>query len=93
MTVKDLLNVTKENYEMAMELGNEYAISNVLRGYETFSNLYSLNLITTKTFDKYFNTIYTMANNVCARYMQNNEEMNESVKMLMRHLFCKIKEI
>lgn len=87
MTVKDLLNATKENYEMAMEFGSEYAISNVLRGYETFSNLYRLNLITTKTFDKYFNTMYTMANNVCTRYMQNDKEMNESVKMIMRTPF------
>ena len=83
MTVEELLNTTKENYEIAMELGGEYPISNVIRCYETFSNLYRLNLITTKTFDEYFNAMYTMANNVCSRYMQNDEEMNKNVKMIM----------
>lgn len=83
MKVEDLLNKTKQNYEFAMECGDDYLISNVLKGYETFSNLYRLDMITTETFDKYFNNFYIMANNVCVKYMQDNKEKNESVKMIM----------
>lgn len=90
MTVMDLLNTAKENYEMAMEFGGVYSISNVIRCYETFSNLYHLNLITNETFDKYFNAMYTMANNVCTRYMQNDEKMNKKVKTIIETPFGKI---
>ena len=89
MTVEDLVNTTKETYEMAMEFGGEYLISNVIKCYETFSNLYHLNLITNATFDKYFNAMYTMVNNVCTRYMQNDEEMNKKVKSIMETPFVK----
>lgn len=85
MTVEDLLNATKEDYEIAMKCGGEYHISNVIRGYETLSNLYHLGMITTKTFDKYFNVMYTMANNVCIRYMQNDKEMIKKVKSIMKN--------
>lgn len=80
MTVNDLLNKTKQNYELAMEYGNECCISNVIKGYQTFSNLYRLDMITIETFDKYFNNFYTMANNVYVRFMRDDEKMNESVK-------------
>lgn len=83
MKVEDLINKTKENYEFAMECGDDYLISNVIKGYQTFSNLYRLDMITTETFDKYFNDLYIMANNVYVKYIQNNKEMNESVKMIM----------
>nr|DAJ61606.1 MAG TPA: hypothetical protein [Caudoviricetes sp.] len=83
MKVEDLINKTKENYEFAMECGDDYLISNVIKGYQTFSNLYRLDMITTETFDKYFNDFYIMANNVYVKYIQDNKEMNESVKMIM----------
>lgn len=83
MKVEDLINKTKENYEFAMECGDDYLISNVIKGYQTFSNLYRLDMITTETFDKYFNDLFIMANNVYVKYIQNNKEMNESVKMIM----------
>lgn len=83
MKVEDLINKTKENYEFAMECGDDYLISNVIKGYQTFSNLYRLDMITTETFDKYFNNLYIMANNVYVKYIQGNKEMNESVKMIM----------
>ena len=80
MTVKDLLNKTKQNYELAMEYEDECFISNVIKGYKTFSNLYRLDMIATKTFDKYFNDFYTMANNVYVRFIRNDEKMNESIE-------------
>lgn len=80
MTVKDLLNKTKENYEIAMKYGNKSFISNVIKGYQTFSNLYRLDMITTETFDKYFNNFYTMAENVYDRFIQDDEKMNEIIK-------------
>lgn len=80
MTVKDLLNKTKENYELAMEYGNECCISNVIKGYQTFSNLYRLDMIDTKTFNKYFANFYTMANNVYARFIEDDEKMHESIE-------------
>lgn len=83
MKVEDLINKTKENYEFAMECGDDYLISNVIKGYQTFSNLYRLDMITTETFDKYFNDLFIMANNVYVKYIQDNKEMNESVKMIM----------
>jgi hypothetical protein len=84
MTLEDLLNATKENYELAMKDGCEYRISNVIRGYETLSNLYHLGMITAKTFNKYFDDIYTMANNVYIRYVRNDEEMIKKVKSIVR---------
>lgn len=80
MTVEDLLNKTKRYYELAMECGGEYFISNVIKGYQTFSNLYRLDMITTETFDKYFTNFYTMANNVYDRFIQDDEKMNESIE-------------
>lgn len=80
MTVKDLLNKTKENYELAMECGDERFISNVIKCYQTFSNLYRLDLITTETFNKYFANFYTMTNNVYARFIEYDEKMNESIE-------------
>lgn len=79
MTVKDLLNKTKENYEIAMKYGNKCFISNVIKGYQTFSNLYRLDMITIETYDKYFTNFYTMANNVYARFIQDDEKMIESI--------------
>ena len=84
MTLEDLLNTTKENYELAMKDGCEYRISNVIRGYETLSNLYHLDMITAKTFNKYFDDIYTMANNVYIRYVRDDEEMIKKVKSIVR---------
>lgn len=83
MKIEDLINKTKENYEFAMECEDDYLISNVIKGYQTFSNLYRLDMITTETFDKYFNDLFIMANNVYVKYIQGNKEMNESVKMIM----------
>ena len=80
MTVKDLLNKTKENYELAMEYGDKCFISNVIKGYQTFSNLYRLDMIATKTFDKYFNDFYTMANKVYAKFIRDDEKMNEIIE-------------
>lgn len=40
-------------------------------------------MITTKTFDKYFNNLYTMANNVYNQYIHDNEEMNKNVKTIL----------
>lgn len=80
MTVKDLLNKTKENYELAMEYGDECFISNVIKGYQTFSNLFRLGMITAETYDKYFDNFYIIANNVYTRFIQDDEKMNESVK-------------
>lgn len=83
MIVEKLVNKTKEHYEFAMEMCDAYSIANVIKGYQTFTNLYGLDMITTKTFDKYFNNLYTMANNVYNQYIHDNEEMNKNVKTIL----------
>lgn len=83
MIVEKLVNKTKEHYEFAMEMGDVYSIVSVIKGYQTFTNLYGLDMITTKTFDKYFNNLYTMANNVYKQYIHDNEEMNKNVKTIL----------
>lgn len=83
MIVEKLVNKTKEHYEFAMEMGDVYSIASVIKGYQTFTNLYGLDMITTKTFDKYFNNLYTMANNVYNQYIHDNEKMNKNVKTIL----------
>ena len=63
-----------------MKYGNKCCISNVIKGYQTLSNLYRLDMITTETYDKYFNNFYTMAENVYVRFIQDDEKMNERIK-------------
>lgn len=40
MIVEKLVNKTKEHYEFAMEMGDVYSIASVIKGYQTFTNLY-----------------------------------------------------
>lgn len=71
MTIKDLFNTTKENYERAIRTGNECSIANVINAYNAFCALYRVQLISPKLFinilkiftiwqTKYIQRIYTM---------------------------------
>lgn len=50
MTIKELFNTTKEDYEIAIRTGNEPSIANVINAYNTFCTLYRMCLISIKNF-------------------------------------------
>lgn len=64
MTIKKLLYKTRENYVGAINTENEYYIVATIEGYLTLRNLKHMNLISTNTYNKYFNEFYYMAYNV-----------------------------
>lgn len=93
MTIKELFNTTKEDYEIAIGTGNVCSIANVINAYNTFCTLYRMYLISTKTFYKYFKDFYNMAVEVYSTYIYNDIDNYNEIKRWFAISFTKFDEI
>ena len=93
MTIKELFNTTKENYEIAIRTGNECSIANVINAYNTFCTLYRMWLISAKTFHKYFNDFYNMADEIYSMYIYNDLDNYDEIKRWFTISFTKFDNI
>lgn len=94
MTIKDLCNETFANYKRAMKTGNINDITNIIRGYQVFCNLYHMGLVSEKNFNTYFTHFYNMVQLVYNKYLVENNELLEKIKRMTDFkfkTFCKIK--
>ena len=86
MTVKKLLNTTREYYEMTNRTKSTYAITNVIRSYDIFCTMFQLQLISQKTFNLYFADFYNMASTLYLE-LANDREREEIKKHILSITF------
>lgn len=84
MTVKKLLDTTREYYKMANRTKSIYAVSDVIRSYNMFCTMFQLQLISQKTFNLYFTDFYNMAS---ALYSKENDKEREEIKHILSMTF------
>ena len=86
MTVKKLLNTTREYYEMANRTKSTYAVANVIKSYDMFCTMFQLQLISKKTFNLYFADFYKMASTLYLE-LANDREREEIKKYILSMTF------